>query len=533
MAILIIQGGEYDGHRFEFSHQEFLIGRGANCGLILADSSISKEHARIIEHEGKYVLQDLGSRNGVHLGSDRVNQIELASNSLFRIGPYQLQFAVDESKLGHEADRSLEEVRRSIHGELITALNLRQMNLDQMLDLAFRDRAGKALDALLEGHKQKIGKFTDKTALKKSILDAALGLGPLEDLLRDPTVTEIMVNAPDQIYIEQNGRLSKSKEQFISKGDIYTAIERIVGPIGRRIDESTPLVDARLADGSRVNIVIPPLALSSPSITIRKFPDRRLTIPDLITYNTLSENMARFLEFCVREAKNIVVSGGTGSGKTTLLNVLGACIDEGERIVTIEDSAELQMPQEHIVRLETRPPNIEGKGEYTIRDLVKNALRMRPDRIVVGECRGGEALDMIQAMNTGHDGSLTTAHANSPNDLIRRLEIMVLMAGMDLPLRAVRENIASAVHLIVQINRFPDGSRKVTSISEVSEIYDGEIKLQEIFAFRRTGLTEDRKIEGYFTATGIIPKFVAELRSVDMVCDMSLYVPQSAVSGAS
>jgi pilus assembly protein CpaF len=287
------------------------------------------------------------------------------------------------------------------------------------------------------------------------------------------------------------------------------------------------MVDARLEDGSRVNAIIPPLALDSPTITIRKFPKKRILVEDLVGYRSLTKPMADFLRLSVLAAKNMVISGGTGSGKTTLLNVMGAFIPDGTRIITIEDSAELRLPQDHVVRLETRPPNIEGKGDVSIRDLVKNSLRMRPNRIIVGECRGGEALDMLQAMNTGHDGSMTTVHANSPVDAVRRLENLVLYAGTDLPLKAIRELIFSAVTMIVQISRFSDGTRKVTSIAELASLYDGEIKLQEIFAFRRTGLSEEGQVEGVFSATGVIPSFVEELRLAGMDVDMAMFVPTS------
>jgi pilus assembly protein CpaF len=286
------------------------------------------------------------------------------------------------------------------------------------------------------------------------------------------------------------------------------------------------MVDARLADGSRVNAIIPPLALDSPTITIRKFPEKQLQMSNLVGFGSITQPMADFMQLAAVQAKNIVISGGTGSGKTTLLNIASGFIPEDERIITVEDSAELQLPQEHVVRLETRPPNIEGKGAVTIRDLIKNTLRMRPDRIVVGECRGGEALDMLQAMNTGHDGSFTTAHANSPADTIKRLESMVLMAGVDLPLKAVRDLIASAVHLIVQITRFSDGTRKVISIAEVTGIHEGEIQLQEIYAFNRTGISREGKVLGYFSATGVIPHFVEELREAGIEVDMSMFVPR-------
>ena len=348
--------------------------------------------------------------------------------------------------------------------------------------------------------------------LAEQVLHEAIGLGPLEPLLADESVTEIMVNAHDQIFVERAGRITQSPVHFTNDRSVVSAIERIVAPIGRKIDESMPLVDARLKDGSRVNAVIPPLALKGPCITIRKFPKHRLYGEDLLKFGTLDEAMLEFLSFCVRQAKNIIISGGTGSGKTTLLNILSNFIPDTDRIVTVEDAAELRLHQPNLVSLEARPPNSEGKGAIPIRELVKNCLRMRPDRIVVGECRGGEALDMLQAMNTGHDGSLTTAHANSPRDMLSRLEVMVLMAGMDLPVTAIREQIASAIHLIVQQTRFKCGSRKITAITEVTGVESGKIQLQDIFVFAREGYTAEGKVQGHFAATGAVPEFLEELR---------------------
>ncbi len=347
--------------------------------------------------------------------------------------------------------------------------------------------------------------------LVQEIVDEVLGLGPLENLIRDPEVTEIMVNRRDQIFMEKAGQLVLSDRHFLSDKQLMTVIERIVAPLGRRIDESQPYVDARLADGSRVNAIIPPLALKGPALTIRKFSQQRLWIDDLIKFGSLNRELAEFLGACVRGRKNIVIAGGTGSGKTTLLNVVAAYIPESERIITVEDAAELNLPQPHVVILETRPANIEGQGAITIRDLVRNCLRMRPDRIVVGECRSGEALDMLQAMNTGHDGSLTTVHANSPRDTIARLETMVLMSGMDLPVRAIREQIAGAVDLIVQQSRLQDGSRKVTRVSEVDGMEDGKIVLKDIFIYKQTGLDQAGRVRGEFKAAGYMPGFIKEL----------------------
>lgn len=344
----------------------------------------------------------------------------------------------------------------------------------------------------------------DRKLLVKEVLDEALGLGPLEGLIADDGISEIMVNSKDRIYVERAGKIFETSCRFTSDRELMRVIERIVAPIGRRIDESSPMVDARLIDGSRVNIVIPPLALKGPSITIRKFSQRALEIKDLIDRGTLTESMANFLKGCVKGRLNIIVSGGTGSGKTTLLNVLSSFIPEDERIVTIEDAAELQLSQEHVVKLESRPPNIEGKGAVTIRDLVKNALRMRPDRIVVGECRGGEALDMLQAMNTGHDGSLTTIHSNSPRDSMSRLETLVMFAGIELPAKAIREQVSSAIDLVVQLSRQPDGSRKIVQITEVSGMEGDKITMQDLFIYGRNS---------EFISTGFRPRFLEDLKA--------------------
>jgi pilus assembly protein CpaF len=344
--------------------------------------------------------------------------------------------------------------------------------------------------------------------LISNVEDDVLGHGPLQRLLDDPSVTEIMVNGPDMVYVEQNGKLTRVPVHFTSEEQLRRVIERIVSRVGRRIDESSPLVDARLADGSRVNAVIPPLAFSGSSLTIRKFSKDPFRVNDLIAFGTLSPEMAELLRACVEARLNVIVSGGTGTGKTTLLNVLSSFIPEGERIVTIEDAVELQLQQEHVVRLESRPPNIEGKGEISIRELVRNSLRMRPDRIVVGEVRGGESLDMLQAMNTGHDGSLSTVHANSPRDAIARLETLVLMAGMDLPLRAIREQIASAVDVIVQLSRLRDGTRRVTFVTEVQGMEGQTVTLQDAFVFDYSAGVDTRgRFLGRPVPTGVRPRF--------------------------
>ncbi len=347
----------------------------------------------------------------------------------------------------------------------------------------------------------------------KEIIDDILGYGPLQPLLDSPDISEIMVNGKDNVFIEQKGMLTKSEVTFESDEQILRIIDRIILPLGRRIDTDSPTVDARLPDGSRVNAVIPPVAIDGPSITIRKFGKNRLEMDQLIAIGSLTQNMAKFLEACVVSKLNIIVSGGTGSGKTTLLNAISKYIPDGNRIVTIEDSAELKLQQPHVVRMETKPPNVEGKHAVTIRDLVKNALRMRPDRIVVGECRGGETLDMLQAMNTGHDGSLTTLHANTPRDAISRLETMTLMAGMDLPLKVVREQIASAVDLIVQLSRLKDGSRRITYITEVSGMEGETVVMTDIFKFEQSGISPDGKIIGELKPSGIRPLFTPRLEA--------------------
>jgi pilus assembly protein CpaF len=409
--------------------------------------------------------------------------------------------------------------RKKIHRLLLDHLDLASIDRSKMDDKVMRPRVREALKRIVQGLGAEVPPGEVESIINE-MTDEALGLGPLEHFLADPSISEIMVVDSQTIFIERKGRLVRADARFTDDEAVRAVIERIVTPLGRRIDESTPLVDARLKDGSRVNAIIRPLALKGSCITIRKFSKSPLRLDDLVRFGGLTEAMGRFLTRSVMAKKNIVISGGTGSGKTTLLNVLSCAIPPEERIVTIEDAAELQLSQPHVVSLESRPPNMEGRGEYTIRDLVKNALRMRPDRIVVGECRGGEALDMLQAMNTGHDGSLTTTHANSPREAVARLETLSLMSGLDLPSRAIREQIANSVHLVVQQTRFNDGSRRVTNISEVIGIDDnGELELREIFAFHRTGTDENGKVVGEFRATGYLPSFLDTFIAYGLVKD--------------
>ncbi|MDA8097959.1 MAG: CpaF family protein [Clostridia bacterium] len=352
---------------------------------------------------------------------------------------------------------------------------------------------------------------SERQRLVREVTDEIAGYGPIDLLLHDPDVSEIMVNGPRQVYVERKGKLHLTDIKFRDDDHVLHTIEKIILPLGRRIDEASPLVDARLPDGSRVNAIIPPLAINGPTITIRKFAADPFTVEDMINFGTLSTEISHFVRACVASRINIVVSGSTGSGKTTVLNILSGFIPEDERIITIEDAAELQLRQEHVVTLEARPPNLEGEGRIAIRDLVINSLRMRPDRIVIGEVRGGEALDMLQAMNTGHDGSLTTGHANSPRDMLTRLETMVLMAGVELPVRAVREQIASSIELVVHLSRFKDGTRKVTHVTEIVGLESDTITLQDIFIYEQTGLDEQGRVLGRHRPTGIVPRFLAKL----------------------
>jgi pilus assembly protein CpaF len=378
------------------------------------------------------------------------------------------------------------------------------------------------LSSMLDGEGMVLGR-SERARLLEVILHDITGLGPLEDLLAEPDISEIMVNGPKQIYVERKGKLEKAPTTFLNDEHALRIIDRIIAPLGRRVDEMSPMVDARLKDGSRVNVIIRPISLLGPVITIRKFAKERITVDDLMRFGTVTRDMVDLLDACIKARLNIVVSGGTGSGKTTTLNILSSFIPDDERIVTVENAAELQLRQDHVVTLESRPPSVEGTGEVTMMDLIVNSLRMRPDRIIVGECRGGETLAMLQAMNTGHDGSLTTLHANSPRDAVARIETMCLMAGMDLPIRAIREQTASAVDLIVQQARLKDGSRKIVNVTEVLGMEGDMLQLQDLFVFEQTGIDERGKIVGRLRPTGVRPRFSDKFEAAGIFLPASVF----------
>ena len=430
-------------------------------------------------------------------------------------------------------DNDYQAIKQSVHKIIVEQMTpTEQMVLSAVQqDAAEVEQViGNYVDKVLEDNPFAVP-VSERGRIVSDLRDEMLGLGPIESLLKDPSITEIMVNGPKKVFIERMGKLQLSGVQFHDDAHVMNIIERILSPIGRHIDESTPLVDARLKDGSRVNIIIPPLALCGPCITIRKFAQKALSVENLISFGTLDRKMADFIRACIQARINILVSGGTGSGKTTTLNVLSSFIPENERIVTIEDAAELKLQQTHVVTLESRPANIEGSGQITIRDLVKNALRMRPDRIIVGEVRSGEALDMLQAMNTGHDGSLTTAHANTPRDALSRLETMVLMAGFEMPVRAIREQISSAIELILQQSRLKDGSRKITYITEVQHMEGDVITTQDLFRFEQTGMDADGKLTGHFVSTGMQPSFMEKFQTNGVELPEDFFMPDEEAGG--
>jgi len=417
-----------------------------------------------------------------------------------------------------------------IHQDLLNRLNLDRLTRVTRAEAEPEVRA--VIRDMLDRESQRVPlSFAEREALIGDILNELFGLGPLEALLKDPDISDILVNNASQVFIERNGRIEDTGVVFRDDQHLMQIIERIVSAVGRRIDESTPMVDARLQDGSRVNAIVPPLALDGPALSIRRFRTDRLAADDLVTRESLTAPMLQFLRATVTARMNIIVSGGTGAGKTTLLNILSSFIGNGERVITIEDAAELTLRQRHVVRLETRPANIEGRGQVKQRHLVVNALRMRPDRIIVGEVRGEEALDMLQAMNTGHDGSLTTIHANSPRDALYRLDTMIAMTNLNLPERAVRQQVASAINIVVQVSRMADGTRKVTSISEITGMEQDVITMQEIFAFNKTGVAPDGRVIGHFRATGVRPKCSEALATTGCQLPMEMFEHRQQIGG--
>jgi pilus assembly protein CpaF len=511
------------------SRVPFRIGRGRECDLILAGWRVAREHAELRAlGEGLRVV-DSGSLVGTLVNGERVPDFgPLGPSDVIEIAGYRLRVQQQAAGLDDHADQEAANTRdalawrRRVHLDVLRALDLRRRDLSLADPMTLRQEIRNVIEALLADLAD-LPSHIDRERLIVEVLDDAVGLGPLERLLQDPGISEIMVNAADDIWIERHGTLTRVAAAFPDAASVRAVIDRIVAPLGRRIDESAPMVDARLGDGSRVNAIIPPLAVRGPTLTIRRF-TRSLQAPhDLLAVGAASQAMLEFLRVCVERRRNVVISGGTSSGKTTLLNVLSNLIPASERIVTIEDAAELSLASGHIVRLEARPANLEGRGEITIRDLVRNALRMRPDRIVVGECRGGETLDMLQAMNTGHDGSLTTIHANSPRDVISRLEVMTLMAGMELPVVAIREQIASAVDVVVHQARFADGSRRITSIMEVTGIESGRVQMQPLFEFRQRAGGRGADVVGSFQACDTVPSFYEALRNAGAELDLGLF----------
>jgi pilus assembly protein CpaF len=422
---------------------------------------------------------------------------------------------------GANTGKGFEELKRLIHGKLVDKLDLSRVS--DLEGDTLRREIRLVVERLCDTENPLLNRM-ERERLIDEVLDETFGFGPLEVLLKDPTISDILVNGPFKIYVERRGKLEKTDVKFRDNDHLMQIIDRIVSKVGRRVDETSPMVDARLPDGSRVNAIIPPLALDGPTLSIRRFGSNPLKLEDLLNYKAFTPEMAMLMEACIKARLNLVISGGTGCGKTTLLNTLSSFIPHDERIVTIEDAAELQLQQDHIVRLETRPANIEGKGMVNTRDLVRNALRMRPERIIIGECRGAEALDMLQAMNTGHSGSMTTLHANSPRDAQARMETMIMMAGMELPMKAMRQQISSAVDLLIQANRLQGGPRKVTTITEVMNMEQDMIIMQDIFRYKQLGIDQNGRAYGQFEATGVRPSFIARLEAAGIKLPSNLFV---------
>lgn len=543
--------------RLNISAGTHWIGTAIDCAIRVTGAGVGLRHARLeLQPDGRYSVVDLGCSAGTRVNGQRVvtagplgasdtvhiGDCEFSVRSPFPsesdpaelISMFSAQRAAQSSKPENtvggaeqipindhvSAVGMLGAVRR-LHQALLQRFDLRRQDIERMTDRELRELAANLLAPMVGPEAAGIGVSSQE--LMRVVLDEALGLGPLESILADDEVREVMVNGPDAIFVERRGRLEQLSIRFSGEAALRGIIERIVSPLGRRVDDASPMVDARLTDGSRVNVVLSPLAVHGSAVTIRRFGRRRLCADDLVDGGSLDRAMLDFLAVCVAHRRNILVSGGTGSGKTTLLNVLSGLIPPVERVITIEDSAELAFAHPNLVALEARPTNIEGRGEITIRDLVRNALRMRPDRIVIGECRGGEALDMLQAMNTGHDGSLSTVHANSPRELLSRLEVMVLMSGVELPVPAIREQIAASVHIVVHQTRYACGTRRITRITELTGLVGGTIQMQDLFRFERGPLDASGRSTGRFVAQGHVPQFYDELQRSGVSLDRRLF----------
>ena len=534
------------------------LGRLESSDIVLNDMAVSRRHATIFSNGGECFIEDNASTAGTWINGEKIlGRRKISNSDKIKIGSFEITVSMPErgqpvagriiplpenapqnssSRMPlYDVQTSTEmysdimlELARTVQSRVLEILNMSGTSANKISAEAMKPKVEDALEQILREIRHRIPSGIQIEKFRAVLMDDLIGFGPLSPLLRDPDISEIMINGPDNIFIESKGIQYRTAVRFNGESHLQSIIQRRVEPLGRHIDAASPMVDARLDDGSRVNAVIPPLSLDGSLVTIRKFASKKLTDDDLIKFGSLNRPMALFLKEAVRSRQNILVSGGTGSGKTTLLNILSQFIPEKERVITVEDSAELKLSHENLCRLEARPANIEGQGRVTIRDLVINTLRMRPDRIIVGECRGAEALDMLQAMNTGHDGSMTTCHANNPRDALSRLENMVMMAGFELPSSAIREQIASAINLIVQQTRMPDGSRKIVKITEVCGRENNTILLQDIFSYEQEGYDENFKVVGRHTATGNIPRFIEELRqSGDLKLDMSVFVPES------
>ena len=554
MRLNISSSGEKSRSVELSENADLTIGRSDSSDIVLSDMSVSRRHAILSTSSGECFIEDLASTAGTWLNGEKINsKMRILPGDKLKIGGFELSLSKPEQvaakpqqgKVGqapsdgrvpiYDIQTSTEmysdemlELARVIQARVLEILNIAGASVNKLPTSAMRPKVEDALDQVLRELRHRIPSGIQIEKFRAVLMDDLIGFGPLSPLLRAPDISEIMINGPDNIFVESKGIQYRTPVRFNGESHLQSIIQRIVEPLGRHIDAASPMVDARLDDGSRVNAVIPPLSLDGSLVTIRKFASKKLTDEDLIKFGSLNRPMAQFLKEAVRSRQNILVSGGTGSGKTTLLNILSQFIPEKERIITVEDSAELKLTHENLCRLEARPANIEGQGRITIRDLVINTLRMRPDRIIVGECRGAEALDMLQAMNTGHDGSMTTCHANNPRDALSRLENMVMMAGFELPSSAIREQIASAINLIIQQTRLPDGSRKIVKITEVCGRENNTILLQDIFTFEQEGYDENFKVVGHHSATGNIPRFIDQLRqSGDLELDMSVFVPEA------